>query len=277
MVPMKPEIRAKVRRVFWWIGHGLLLAVGGFFLLALIIGSLIAIPEADRAIRSATRLEAPTALPENEGKVVIIEGNLTMLEPAFDPKLAITFDSPMVVRHSQSYRRKGKYSIGKRWHNVGEITLVGRASVGDFEIDPAILENLPAEADIHDLDGRSAGTIYTVTDPDYGWTYASSDDIREVREGWFESGGHFWRYRYTTPAPEGEAITVTLVGIQENGRLTLCDDIDDTCAYLGSVSQPEIRSDLLGSEWVNVAVCLVISAICLFFGFKGILYLKPKH
>ncbi len=252
-------------------GRVLLIAVGAFFLLACLVG-LYAIPKAVRTLDAAVLLDEPIALPENEGKLVILQGELSMLEPATCPKLGLTFDSPVVNRYSESF--SSRYKRGKRWRDVNTIPLTGRAAVGDFEIDPDLLALLDAKTDLHELDLPDGTTLYTVVED--GITYISEDDIRGVKEGLFlASAGFYWRYHYTS-LDISEPVTVTLVGYQQNGRLLLCDDVDNTAAHLGAVDPEGLRETLLREEWITFAVAAVIAVVCLFFGFKGILYLKPK-
>ncbi len=262
----------RIKRILKTAGRILLIGVGGFCLLACLVG-LYAIPGAARTLETAVLLDEPIARPENEGKLVILQGELSMLEPASCPTLGLTFDSPVVNRHSESF--SSRYKRGKRWRNVNTIPLTGRAAVGDFEIDPDLLVLLDAKTDLHAFEMPDGATLYTVAED--GITYVSKDDIRDVREGLFvASAGSFWRYHYTS-LDISKPTTVTLVGYQQNGGLLLCDDVDNTAAHLGAVDPEGLRETLLREEWITFAVAAVIAAVCLFFGFKGVLYLKPDR
>ncbi len=262
-----------MKKFFKIVGRVLLIAVGAFFLLACLVGGLYAIPKAARTLETAIPLDEPIALSENEGKLVILQGELSMIEPATCPKLGLTFDSPVVNRHSESFH--SRYKRGKRWRNVNTISLTGRAAVGDFEIAPDLLALLDAKTDLHEFDLPDGATLYTVVED--GITYISEDDIRSVREGLFlASAGSYWRYHYTS-LDISEPVTVTLVGYQQNGRLLLCDEVDNTAAHLGAVDPEGLRETLLREEWITFAVAVVIAAVCLFFGFKGVLFLKPNR
>lgn len=261
-----------MKTFFKTAGRVLLIAAGAFFLVGCLVGGLYAIPKAARTLETAVTLAEPVALPENEGRLVVLQGELSMLEPVRCPELGIVFDSPVVNRHSESFRHRRH---GKSWRNVNTIPLTGRAIVGDFEIDPALLGLLDAKTPLHDFHMPDDVTLYTVVED--GVTYISEDDIRNVKEGlFFASAGHFYRYHYTS-LDIAEPVTVTLVGYQQNGRLLLCEDVDNTAAHLGSLDKEDLRSVLLREEWITFAVSALMGAVCLFFGFKGILYLKPNR
>ncbi len=263
----------KVKRILFLAGRALLITVGAFFLFACLVGGLYAIPKAARTLDAAILLDEPIALPENEGKLVIVQGELVMIEPATCSQLGIVFDSPVINRHSESFR--SRYRRGKHWRNVNTLPLTGRASVGDLEIDSALLALLDADTDIRTLVPPSDQTIYTVVED--GITYASDEDIRDIREGMLvASAGSYMRYHYTS-LDMSAPVTVTLVGYQQNGRLLLCDDVDNTAAHIGSADYTDLRATLLREEWITFAVAATVAAVCLFFGFKGVLYLKGER
>ncbi len=262
----------RVKRICKTVGRVLLIGVGGFLIFTLLLGVCFSIPQALQIAREAVLLEEPVIRPENEGKVVILHGELVMLEPATDPDLGLTFETPVVNRHAESYR--SKYRGGKCWRGISAVPLVGRASLGEFEVDPEILKLVPAETEIHNLTDLTALPIYTVTDD--GRTYASPDDIRGIGDGFFPDEGYYTRDAYTAFDLSTEQV-LTVVGIQEDGKLLLCDDLEPTSVHVGEVDGETVLSTLQREEWITVAVVFVLAAVCLFFGFKGVLYLKPKE
>lgn len=86
--------------------------------------------------------------PMNEGKLVMISGELEMLCPAVDKEQNKVFGVPVVRRIDEIYSRKesrkrGRYSYG--WGISADRYIIGGAKIRDFEIDQEILSHIPCE------------------------------------------------------------------------------------------------------------------------------------
>ena len=103
--------------------------------------------------------------PINEGKLVLISGELEMMQPAVDKEANREFDTPVVRRTDEIYSSvkdaaKGKYTRG--WGVTADGYLVGSAMLGGFEIDQELLTHVPCEKHIemvHGKRGYTAGRV----------------------------------------------------------------------------------------------------------------------
>lgn len=95
----------------------------------------------DVLVKSAAVLTRPTALPENEGKLVIIKGTPKVTKKYYDKEYKEEFYSPSVTRRVEVY--KGRDKTGERWETESTVYFTGGAKLGDFVLDDSIIKAMP--------------------------------------------------------------------------------------------------------------------------------------
>ncbi len=265
-----------MKKVCKTIGRVLLIALGFFLLLIALFGALVSHPDDKRIVRSAVVLEKPILLPENEGKTVIIEGALTGETPVTEDLFSMTFDAPLVKRYDEVYAyergtRTGHWDWKEDQVKVFHKTL----SIGEFELDEELIMRIPTPVSLTEAELKSQlpPSIYVFPDDDD--IYIS---VRNVVGVGFDIISHdhegTMRYRYRLPRV-GE--TYTILGIQREGKLYLHENINEASVQVSSDGVEGMLSDLRNDTIFGVVFSVIAAAVCLFFGFKGILYLKPDH
>lgn len=136
----------------------IILLLPGLLICLLAVKALSGAGDIDAALRDAVVLEAPVLLEENEGKLVVVYGVPEMTAPAYDGELGLTLETVKALRYKESYERtdaeEGKSTW--KWTSKGMKTLFGKARLGEFTLDEALLNGLPAESDYAQFDGQEA-------------------------------------------------------------------------------------------------------------------------
>lgn len=214
------------------------LLLPGLLIFALSVKAWLGVDDVRAAIEGAVELESAVALPENEGRLVILRGAPEMTAPVYDEELALTLDTVKALRYKEVYK-KVKNEGGKStwdWTAAGMQTLVGGAKVGEFTLSDEMIAAFPAESDYADFDAQEAaryslyqpaGSPLTYVLPEGAYYYkedtrenvAENRFIRELNREIIESrdGAEGYRYRFFDPQKNGE---MTFVGRQEGHMLT---------------------------------------------------------
>nr|MBR4279443.1 hypothetical protein [Clostridia bacterium] len=266
----------------------IILIVLGVALIALSVKGLMGIPGQQAALESAVYLDEPKVLPENEDKLVIIHGTPEMIAPAYDAELKITINSIKAYRYKETYKQTGYTDEEKKWEWVsgGQISLVGEAKIGEFELDADILIAFPAESDFTDFDAKevrdyvltykSVATGEVVVLPDGGYyaetqtTYVGDDMFNWIGSNYVGEqleGKTAYRYKYYNPEKNGEH---TVIGIQQGNRLVKADSVG-TAVLSGVKTQEQVLSTSNGYLIGGAAVFLVFGAVLVLLGVR-----KPK-
>lgn len=130
-----------------------ILAVLGAVLIWLSVRALMGVPEQQKILDSAVYLDEAVVLPENEGKVVIIHGKPEMTAPAYDEELGITLNSIKAYRYDEEYKLTSNEKSNHRydWVSRGQKSIVGDATIGEFDLDEKTLIGFPADSDYEDF------------------------------------------------------------------------------------------------------------------------------
>lgn len=141
-------------------------------IMALLAGTVVlSLPEFIKNIRELAdmqRLFAKVKISSNqpslinEGKLVLISGELEMVQPAVDREENREFDMPVVRRTDEIYSSVKDASNGRHTHGWGisaDGYLVGRAVLGGFEIDQELLAHVPCEKYIEMVPGKHGHTM----------------------------------------------------------------------------------------------------------------------
>ena len=162
--------------------------------------------------------------PANDGKVVIVCGELKVLEQAYDDELGLTIDAPRAMRSAKKMKLK-KWNLpateeNMEWNSdlgVGGMEIFqGEADVGTYHLSDEFLDNLMLGKEYEfDEETLSEAGLTILTDRKYrGEKFIGTQRMgREV----FEEGDR--RYQYSVPY-QNDGDMVTVIGIQEQGTLT---------------------------------------------------------
>jgi hypothetical protein len=132
----------------------IILIVLGVFIVWLSIRALMSVPGQQKILDSAVYLDEPVVLPENEGKMVIIHGKPEMIAPAYDEELGITINAFKAYRYAEEYKQtawKDNRTVYS-WASIGQKSIAGEASLGEFILDEKTIIAFPAEVDYEDFD-----------------------------------------------------------------------------------------------------------------------------
>lgn len=207
------------------------------------------------ALKNAVYLENAKILPENEGKVVILKGSLTLLEEARDPKFGLIFDSPYVRRYGEEYKDQGKDGkVDMRWviNNSLDGKFFGKVRLGDFILENAFLINLPS-ASYEGFDPEILREKKLRIDQDQSRSY-----ITTAKRSFFENymAGPI-RYRYTY-VPMDRVRELTVVGIQKGNSLVFSREGFRGETYTKLMTKEEV----LGKSASNAKLASIFGYVC---------------
>lgn len=162
--------------------------------------------------------------PANDGKVVIVCGELKVLEPAYDDELGLTIYAPRAMRSAKKLKLKewngSMTESNMEWNSdlgVGGMeTFQGAADVGAYHLSEEFIEQLMTGREYEfDEETLSEAGLAILTDRKYsGEKFIGT---QRMGRGVFEEGDR--RYYYSVPF-QSDGDMVTVIGIQEQGTLT---------------------------------------------------------
>ena len=162
--------------------------------------------------------------PANDGKSVIVCGELKVLEPAYDDELGLTIYAPRAMRSAKKMKLK-KWNLpateeNMEWNSdlgVGGMEIFqGAADVGDYHLSEEFIEQLMLGREYEfDEETLSEAGLAILTDRKYrGEKFIETQRMgREI----YEEDDR--RYQYSIPY-QSDGDMVTVIGIQEQGTLT---------------------------------------------------------
>ena len=162
--------------------------------------------------------------PANDGKIVIVCGELKVLEPAYDDELDLTIYAPRAMRSAKKMKLK-KWNLpateeNMEWNSdlgVGALEVfLGEADVGTYHLSDEFLDNLMLGREYEfDEETLEEAGLTILTDRKYrGEKFIGT---QRMGRGVFEEGDR--RYQYSVP-DQSDGDMVTVIGIQEQGTLT---------------------------------------------------------
>lgn len=162
--------------------------------------------------------------PANDGKIVIVCGELKVLKPAYDDELGLTIYAPRVMRSAKKMKLK-KWNLpateeNMEWNSdlgVGALEIfLGEADVGTYHLSDEFLDNLMVGKEYEfDEETLEEAGLTILTDRKYrGEKFIG---IQRMGRGVFEEGDR--RYQYSVP-DQSDGDMVTVIGIQDQGTLT---------------------------------------------------------
>lgn len=162
--------------------------------------------------------------PANDGKIVIVCGELKVLEPAYDDELGLTIYAPRAMRSAKKMKLK-KWNLpateeNMEWNSdlgVGGMEIFqGAADVGAYHLSEEFIEQLMTGREYEfDEETLSEAGLAILTDRKYsGEKFIGT---QRMGRGVFEEGDR--RYYYSVPF-QSDGDMVTVIGIQEQETLT---------------------------------------------------------
>ena len=162
--------------------------------------------------------------PANDGKTVIVCGELKVLEPAYDDELGLTIDAPRAMRSAKKMKLK-KWNLpateeNMEWNSdlgVGALEIfLGEADVGTYHLSDEFLDNLMVGKE-YEFDDETLEEVGLTILTDRKYRGEKFIGTQRMGRGVFEEGDR--RYQYSVP-DQSDGDMVTVIGIQEQGTLT---------------------------------------------------------
>ena len=263
----------------------IILIVLGIALIALGVKGLMDIPRQQSALDAAVYLTDPLVLPENEGKLVIVHGKAEMIAPAYDEELKLTIDSIKAARYKEIYKQTSNTDKELKWEWVsqGQQTLLGKARIGEFDLDADLLNAFPTESNYTDfnayetrfytLDRANKGTGDLYVLPvlrEYEEMLVVEDAINSltieaaILKAQAAEGAVAYKYRANNPAQNDQH---TVVGIQQGSRLVK-DDALGAIVRSGIMTKEQVLSSNKGGIIGGAAMFMLIGAVLIFLGVR---------
>lgn len=162
--------------------------------------------------------------PANDGKIVIVCGELKVLKPAYDDELGLTIYAPRVMRSAKKMKLK-KWNLpateeNMEWNSdlgVGALEIfLGEADVGTYHLSDEFLDNLMVGKE-YEFDDETLEEVGLTILTDRKYRGEKFIGIQRMGRGVFEEGDR--RYQYSVP-DQSDGDMVTVIGIQAQGTLT---------------------------------------------------------
>lgn len=162
--------------------------------------------------------------PANDGKIVIVCGELKVLEPAYDDELGLTLYAPRAMRSAKKMKLK-KWNLpatkeNMEWNSdlgVGALEIfLGEADVGNYHLSDEFLDNLMLGRE-YEFDEETLGEAGLTILTDRKYRGEKFIGTQRMGRGVFEEGDR--RYQYSVP-DQSDGDMVTVIGIQDQGTLT---------------------------------------------------------
>ena len=244
-------------------------------------------------IKGAVYVADGKVLPENEGKVVIVNGTLDAPLPFIDEQTGIELNSIVAYRRVEKARVKlgsdGKKDTWSWDSTISENDLGGSkklvapgVTLGEFEVAEILMQPVPTFGELDEF--------YIGEDYDVEW-YIFEDDgmdyLYQLEYMPLEDGTVYYdsflddnltskqknegtlRVRYDV-VEDGTSMDYTIIGLQKNGKLEEVEELDLIAAVSGHLTPEE----MLGyAESSNTTALIAAAVIALAFAIPGVIML----
>ena len=250
-------------------------------------------PGNQEIIKDAVYVADGKVLPENEGKVVIVNGTLDAPLPFVDDETGIELDSIVAYRRVE----KARVELGSdgekdtwSWNStISENDLGGSkklvapgVTLGEFEVAEILMQPVPTFGELDEF--------YIGEDYDVEW-YIFEDDgmdyLYQLEYMPLEDGTVYYdsflddnltskqknegtlRVRYDV-VEDGTSMDYTIIGLQRNGKLEEVEELDLIAAVSGHLTPEEM---LEYAESSNTTALIAAAVIALAFAIPGVIML----
>ena len=252
-------------------------------------------PGNQEIIKNAVYVADAKVLPENEGKVVIVNGTLEAQVPFTDPETGVVIDTIVAYR----YVEKARVALGGddkedtwTWDATSELGGSGKvfapdATIGEFAVADALMHPVP---NLKQRDQYSASDL-----EEGGWKVFHDDGLTYLYQLDFmpcqdevvnrdtflkdyatskQKNEGTLRVRYNV-VEDGVSMDYTIIALQKNGKLEKVPELDLISTVSGHLTPEEM---LEHADSSNTTVIITASVITLAFAVSGVLLLvkAPK-
>ena len=272
---------------------GIILIVCALFTAFLGIKAAGNAPGNQEIIKDAVYVADGKVLPENEGKVVIVNGTLDAPLPFIDEQTGIELNSIVAYRRVEKARvvlgDDGKKDTWSWDSTISENDLGGSkklvapgVTLGEFEVAEILMQPVPTFGELDEFyigedydvewyifedDGRDYLYQLEYMPPEDGTVHYDSflDDnltSKQKNEGTL-------RVRYDV-VEDGTSMDYTIIGLQKNGKLEEVEELDLIATVSGHLTPEEM---LEYAESSNTTALITAAVIALAFAVPGVLML----
>ncbi len=239
--------------------------------------------EEERKLSEMVFLEEPSVLSENEGKTVVIYGNLDAGSDTYDDEYDISFSHPIVrrIKYKYEYEREEVDDTGRKkssgeeityeasWKKAGTTLLAETAKLGDFTIEKQYIERLKSYQSVPEEELQETVLQDYFSFNVEGNTVYTPDrvPIASVKhQKWKKEGYEGFGYEYLDTSK-----TVTFVGVQNGNRIEPVDNNMENSVYEKQMTYQDFEEKIEASgvyTYVGIAMFLVLGMILLLAGLK---------
>ncbi|MGN1317813.1 MAG: hypothetical protein ACI4VF_02275 [Lachnospirales bacterium] len=259
----------------------------GALVLAVSVKSFVTPPKINGQLDNVIYIEDGKVLPENEGKLVMVSGEIKGVTPLKDNVTGINLPSLTAERHvevyknrledgetvwywdtvSKDYSEKGNYGINTNF--LVSSTLVASSTLGDSKLSNELLVPIDRSQEFTDYDYdnlNEAGLNIFDGDMEHKYYLSPSETMpMEVKKEINAYKGLVRMYYSITPSDD--PLIYTIIGIQKGDTLVKSNDFDGISTYKGVVKPEDIKDNVSGTIG-GLFVGLVTSFLLIFYGIK---------
>ena len=254
-----------------------------------ILGVLMIIQdkESGKLMKEAIYVGDSALQAENDGKIVIVTGELDLLEPAYDSELGITFYSPKVIRNAQNIKwlknlveskRYDEDMYGWEWTTMlsENNTYCGKAMVNEYKLSEDLLKNIPTLDVYKDYDESDLAEAKLILTEDANFTQKYFLEDLEWRGP--ENMGYYFslsynpenyddviRYYYSAYLPESHN-GITVIGVQNGDTLDLQKDLVEHSFMDNKLTRDEVVKQFNSTNMAALIASIIISLGCILGG-----------
>ena len=248
---------------------GIILLIIGLFSAALTVKMVFFdMPTAKNLMQEAIYVGSDKPLPENEGKIVIVNGALKLVKPAYDEELGITINTIKTSKYEYilhlTQEQKIKKHIRKEEEDWNQSRMskefTGKAMIGEFHISQELATAFGTEKTYNDYDPLELekANLHRIEDRRWSQKYflenASEKPIDRIR------------YHYNC-VDMAQYEHMTIIGRQKGSNLELVEAlkahsvIDETLDFDGVLKQVKADSRLAGIIGVVASILFIALGI----------------
>ncbi|MCK9523319.1 MAG: hypothetical protein M0R76_09810 [Proteobacteria bacterium] len=245
-----------------------LLIIGLFSAVVTVKMVFFDMPTAKNLMQEAIYIGSDKLLPENEGKIVIVNGTLKLVKPAYDKELGITINSIRAFRNEYILNLKLEYKnkshIRKEeedWKRTATSKeFIGKAMIGEFHISQELATAFNTGKTYVDYDPLELEKANLHRIEDYRWSQ------KYFLENASEKPVDRIRYHYSC-VDMGQYEHMTIIGRQKGSSLELVQGlkahsvIEETLDFDGVLKHAKAESWLFGILAVLATILFIALGI----------------
>ena len=268
---------------------GIILIVCALFTAFLGIKAAGNAPGNQEIIKDAVYVSDGKVLPENEGKVVIVNGTLEAPLPFVDEETGIELDSIVAYRHVEKARVVlGSDDEEDTWSwNVtlnendfgGSKKLVAPgATLGEFEVAEMLLQPVPTfaeltefyigegyDADWNVFEEKGLDYLYQLEYMPWNGDKVHYDTVLRDHVTSKQKNEGTLRVRYDV-VEDGTSMDYTIIGLQKNGKLEEVEELDLIAAVSGHLTPEEMLEHVESSAKTGTIGAIAVAVVLLGVG-----------